>query len=296
MHEGQLRVTTDIVGDLVAEQFPEWGSHPIRRVRPGGTVNAIFLIGDEFAARLPLQHQGLEVVRAWLESEAVAAHRLGAATSFPIPQPVAIGKPGVAYPLPWSIHTWLPGVTAYEDDPGSSEAFAVDLARFIGDVRSIDTEGRTFDGTNRGGDLRFDEDWMARCFEQSEGLVDVPSLRTIWARLRELPRRLPDVMTHGDLIPGNVLVEDGHLAGVLDVGGLAPADPALDLVGAWHLLDHTPRQALRTELDCGDLEWERGKVWALQQAMGAVWYYRKSNPAMHDMGTRTLGRILGDEP
>jgi aminoglycoside phosphotransferase (APT) family kinase protein len=26
-------------------------------------------------------------------------------------------------------------------------------------------------------------------------------------------------MTHGDLIPGNVLVSNGHLAGILDVGG-----------------------------------------------------------------------------
>jgi len=295
MHVGQLRVTADMVGDLIAQQFPEWGSLPIRRVRPGGTVNAIFRIGDELAARLPLQLHDVERVRAGLESHADAARRVGGATSFPVPEPVAIGEPGAAYPLPWSLQTWLPGVTADEDDPSSSEAFAVDLAGFIGDVRSLDTEGRTFDGTNRGGDLRFDEEWMAHCFAQSEGLVDVTSLWSIWEGLRELPRRSPDVMTHGDLIPGNVLVENGRLAGVLDVGGLAPADPALDLVGAWHLLDHTPRQVLRTELDCDDLEWERGKAWALQQAMGAAWYYRRSNPAMHDMGTRTLGRILADE-
>ncbi len=40
-------------------------------------------------------------------------------------------------------------------------------------------------------------------------------------------------MTHGDLIPGNVLVADARLAGVIDVGGLGPADPALDPVAAW---------------------------------------------------------------
>ena len=39
--------------------------------------------------------------------------------------------------------------------------------------------------------------------------------------MRELPRGAAgDVMTHGDLIPGNVLVSDGRLAGILDVGGL----------------------------------------------------------------------------
>ena len=295
MHDGQLRVTTDMVGDLVVHQFPEWASLPIRRVRPGGTVNAIFRIGDELAARLPLQRRDVETARTWLESEATAARRLGAATSVPVPEPVAIGEPDSAYPLPWSIQTWLPGVTASEDDPGHSEAFAVDLARFIRDVRAIDTEGRTFDGNNRGGDLRFSEEWMAHCFEQSEGLVGVARLRSIWARLRELPRQAPDVMTHGDLIPGNVLTRSGRLAGILDVGGLAPADPALDLVSAWHLLDRVPRQVLRAELECGDLEWERGKAWAMQQAMGATWYYLESNPVMHTMGARTLGRILADE-
>ena len=48
------------------------------------------------------------------------------------------------------------------------------------------------------------------------------------------------MMSHGDLIPGNVLVSGGRLAGVLDVGGVGPADPALDLVAAWHLLEDWP--------------------------------------------------------
>jgi hypothetical protein len=106
----------------------------------------------------------------------------------------------------------------------------------------------------------------------------------MWAVMRALPRSAGDVMTHGDLIPGNVLVAHGHLAGVIDVGGLGPADPALDLVGAWHLLEAGPRQALRDDFGCDDLEWERGKAWAFEQSMGAAWYYVESNPAMSLMG------------
>lgn len=295
MHEDQLQVTAGIVAELIAEQFPEWSRLPITRVQPEGTVNAIFRIGDHLAARLPLQPGDTGRARARLRTEAAAARRLADATSVPVPVPLAIGEPGGRYPMPWSVQTWLTGVTANVDDPGDSEAFASELAGFILDVRAIDTEGRTFDGTNRGGDLRFDEGWMAYCFEQSHGLVDVPRLRRLWGRLRDLPRRAPDVMTHGDLIPGNVLVRHGRLAGILDVGGLAPADPALDLVAGWHLLEPGPRRRLRRELGCDDLEWERGKAWALQQAMGAAWYYRRSNPEMHTMGFRTLERILADE-
>jgi len=76
--------------------------------------------------------------------------------------------------------------------------------------------------------------------------------------------------------------------------GLGPADPALDLVGAWHLLDAGPRRVLRDDLECGDLEWARGKVWAFEQSMGLVWYYAESNPAMSLMGRRTLQRIMAD--
>jgi aminoglycoside phosphotransferase (APT) family kinase protein len=89
-----------------------------------------------------------------------------------------------------------------------------------------------------------------------------------------------------------VLVRDGRLTGVIDVGGLRPADPALDLVSAWHLLEAGPRQVLHDDLNCDDLEWGRGKAWAFQQAMGAVWYYVESNPAMSLMGRRTLQRIM----
>ncbi len=99
-----------------------------------------------------------------------------------------------------------------------------------------------------------------------------------------------------DLIPGNVLVDGRRLAGVIDVGGLGPADPALDLVAAWHLLDVGPRQALRADLGSGDLEWARGAAWALQQALGAGWYYVDSNPAMSSMGLRTLERLVAHPP
>jgi len=137
---------------------------------------------------------------------------------------------------------------------------------------------------------------METCFHQSKGLLDVPSLRRMWAAFRELPPPpSADVTTHGDLTPGNVLVSNGRLAGILDVGGLGPADPALDLVGAWHLLLDAPREVLRGQLGCDDLEWERGKAWAFEQSMGAVWYYRDSNASMSTMGLRTLEHLVGGD-
>jgi aminoglycoside phosphotransferase (APT) family kinase protein len=295
MHPGQLAVTAEMVRALVDSQFPRWRDRQVRPVATEGTVNAIFRIGDEFAARFPLEPKDPDTTRRWLAEEAASARELIGRTRFPVPEPVALGEPGHGYPLPWSVQTWLTGVTATDQDPGGSNGFAADLAQFIADVRAIETNGRTFSGLGRrgrGGDLKDHDEWLETCFRESEDLLDVPRLRARWARFRELPREAPDVMNHGDLIAGNVLVDGGRLTGVLDVGSLGPADPALDLISAWNLLESGPRQVLRAALGCGDLDWERGKAWAFQQAMGLVWYYVDSNPSMSRIGRITLNRIL----
>ena len=294
MHADQLSVGVETVRELIANQFPEWSGLPITEFASQGTVNALFRVGGQLAARFPLQPAGVDETRRLLESEAAAARELLGRTPFTTPEPVAIGDPGAGFPLPWSVQTWLSGTTATEVDPGSSMAFAEDLATFIQGVRSIDTLGRTFARSGRGGDLHAHDAWMQTCFQHSEQLLDTPRLRRLWDAFRELPRIAADVMTHGDLIPGNVLVSEGRLVGVIDVGGLGSADPALDLVGAWHLLETKPRQVLRERLACDDLDWQRGKAWAFEQAMGVVWYYVDSNPAMTQMGRRTLDRIMAD--
>ena len=292
MHDDQVDVTTDIVATLIQEQFPQWSGEAIRLLPSTGTVNAIFRIGNDLSARFPLRPADAAEALAVLEQEARASAELALVSRFPVPEPVALGKPGAGYPMPWSIQTWLPGTVASDADPSGSNAFAEDLAAFIAAVRGAETRGRVFNGDNRGGVLAHHDDWMARCFEESEGLLDVDRLRQVWSHFRELPRTAADVMSHGDLIPGNVLVAGDRLSGVLDTGGFGPADPALDLVGAWHLLQQGPRDVLRRTLGCDDLEWERGKAWAFEQAMGVVWYYVESNPTMSGMGRRTLDRVL----
>ncbi|MCW8375915.1 aminoglycoside phosphotransferase family protein [Streptomyces justiciae] len=292
MHDDQVDVTTDIVATLIEDQFPQWSGKAIRLLASTGTVNAIFRIGDDLCARFPLRLTDAAEALAVLEQEAQASAELAQVSPFPVPEPLALGKPGAGYPMPWSVQTWLLGTVASDSDPSGSDAFAADLADFISALRKAETRGRRFNGEGRGGVLAHHDAWMAKCFAESEALLDVPRLRRLWSRFRELPRTSTDVMSHGDLIPGNVLVAGDRLTGVLDTGGFGPADPALDLVSAWHLLQPGPRDVLRQTLACDDVEWERGKAWAFQQAMGLVWYYAETNPPMSGLGRRTLDRIL----
>jgi aminoglycoside phosphotransferase (APT) family kinase protein len=294
MHNDELHIDEQVARRLITDEFPEWRLECVRRLATDGTVNAIFRIGADLTARFPLRSADPTHTRAELAREAAAMRELAAYCPVPTPSPVAMGDPGHGYPLPWTVQTWIHGAVATPQDSAHSEMFAQDLVDLVRSLRVADTKGRHFGGSGRGGNLHDSDAWMEVCFRESDGLLPVNRLRALWAELRSLPKVASDVMTHGDLIPGNLLVEDDRLIGVLDGGGFAPADPSLDLVAAWHMLDDERRSVLRSELACGDVEWRRGAAWAFQQAMGRVWYYRETNPGMSTLGQTTLARILND--
>lgn len=294
MHENSIHLTPEATEALIRGQFPEWDDEPLQWLGDAGTVNWVVRIGEHLAARFQRQFGNLEEVSENLQHEAEALERLSAAVSVPVPAVVALGEPGPQYPLPWTVHTWVAGEVVTPTSVAAAQPFSEGLLTLISELRGTDAKGRQFRGSGRGGELTFHDEWMETCFRESERLLDVPSLRRLWERFRELPRDQPDGMTHGDLIPANILIDNGQLCGLLDGGGFGPADPALDLVSAWHLFDSPLRAHFRRHLGCSDVEWQRGAAWAFQQSMGLVWYYNESHPGMRELGRSTLHRIQSD--
>ncbi|MFK0007158.1 phosphotransferase [Paenarthrobacter sp. NPDC090520] len=294
MHANQLSLGLAEAVRLVRGLLPSTAASEVVAVESSGTVNYLYRIGPGLAARFPMQGTDAALARETLLAEHAAMREFAAVSTVPSPVPVAIGEPSADYPLPWSIQTWIEGETATATSAASSTAFALDLAALIASLRQADTKGRSFSGGGRGGELVTHDGWVAQCLRRSEGLLPVDRLRLAWSSLRLLPRHGDDVMSHKDLIPGNVVVGADCLAGILDTGGFGPADPALDLVAAWHMLDSSRRNVLRTTLAIGDLEWRRGAAWAFEQAIGLVWYYADTNPAMSALGRSTLERLLAD--
>ena len=295
MHSDQIDIPWTTARQMIAEQFPEFSGETIAPVGAMGTVNAIFRIGSRASARFPLRQADPVECRRQLEAEAAAMAAFAACCPVATPQPIGLGQPGPLYPLPWSVQSWIAGEIADPESLAGSGALAADLADLIATLRDVDPVDRSFDGKGRGGRLLDHAEWVEHCLKQSEGLLDLGRLLPLWERLRALPPAdRADVMSHRDLIPPNLVVRDGRLAGVLDAGSFGPADPSLDLVAAWTLLDGELRQLLRARLRSTELEWQRGAAWAFIQAIGLVWYYETSNPVMSQLGRRMLDRLLED--
>src|SRR5215218_8101908 len=134
MHAGEVDV--ELVRALVAEQFPELGHLPVRRVQSTGTVNAIFRLGDDLCARLPRMAkwaQDLEREWRWLP-------RLAPRLSLRVPEPVGRGRPAGGYPFAWAIYAWIDGEPYAEQLVDDERRAAEDLGRFVTALRAVAPE------------------------------------------------------------------------------------------------------------------------------------------------------------
>ena len=294
MHSDQVDVRAHTVADLVATQFPSWAHLPVRAVPSHGTVNALFRLGSGLVLRFPLCPA--PATRAELTAEQDHLRRIAPHVAVEVPSPVAIGEPGAGYPGPWSVYRWIEGSTADTSDVQDSDLFTADLAEFVLALHAVDTDGRRWNGTGRGGPLAEADADVRLALEASRALVDVDAIDRIWTSSRDVPRGPePDVWIHADLMPGNLIVRDERLAAVIDFGAVGIGDPAVDLLPAWTVFTSRTRAQFREALRVGDQQWARGRGWAIVQAAIALPYYVDSNPMMAVIAKRTLSAIIDSE-
>ncbi|MEU8331336.1 aminoglycoside phosphotransferase family protein [Micromonospora sp. NPDC048839] len=293
MHADQVDVSADVVAALVAEQFPRWRELPVRPLRSAGTVNALFRLGPEIVLRFPLRPFADPDLRAELRREQEHAVLLAPHLPVAVPEPLALGTPGEGYPGSWTAYRFIPGETAQPDRIEDPDVFARDLAAVVVALRGIDTGGRSWPGYGRGGPLAGEDADVRAALAVSGELIDIAALAEVWDRCRDARRDDPaDVWIHADLMPVNLLVRDGRLAAVIDLEAVKLGDPAVDLMPAWNLLDPGSRETYRRALGVDDATWERGRGWALAQAINALPYYVETNPVMAGIARHTLLAVL----
>ncbi|MGI8416181.1 MAG: aminoglycoside phosphotransferase family protein [Nakamurella sp.] len=293
MHADQVDISEEVVAGLVDSQFPEWRDLPVRPVLSHGTVNALFRLGDELVLRFPLQPSLDPALRDELVDEQRNTALLAPHLPVPVPEPTALGEPGDGYPGPWTAYRWIPGEIVSIDSIRDPEALALDLAAFVRALHGVDTGGRVGPKRGRGGPLHVNDELVRRCIVQSVDLVDAVALERAWERcLVAAVGEWSKVWIHADLMPGNLVMRDGLLAGVIDFETVRIGDPAVDLMPAWNLLPAYARDTYRRALGVDDATWERGRGWAIVQAIVALPYYVHTNPVMADTARHTIASVL----
>lgn len=287
MHPDEVETSVDLVRLLLQAQFPQWADLPIRRVASAGTMNFIYRLGDTMLVRLLRKASLLDQISKeyeWLP-------RLAPHLPLTVPKQLARGRPDQGYPFDWAVYEWLEGDNSAETPPHDLTQAALDLAQFLIALRQIDPSGAPLaeDVTVRGMPLSLRDAQTRSAISAMEGMIDTKVATMIWeTALAQSEPTEPTVWLHGDLLCGNVLVQDGRISAVIDFSKLCVGDPTCDLMIAWSLLDHNSRAIFRSALDVDSATWLRGMGHALSQAVVFVPYYLKTNP----LGVRYAMRML----
>ena len=288
-----MKIDSSLVRHLLADQFPQWASLPVRPVEIDGHDNRTFRLGEEMGVRMPSAARyaaHVSVEHQWLPV-------LGVGLPLPIPIPLEKGKPGPGYPWPWTVSTWIPGDNASIGSIADPEQFARDLAGFLTALQAIDATTASKPGEHnffRGGALSVYDSEARECLDLLRDGVDTAAASSVWDSALESRWENEPVWIHGDVAEGNLLVQDGRLCAVIDFGQLAAGDPACDLTIAWTLFSGPSREAFRSNLDMDEATWARARGWGLWKAMLELRAHRGNNPPRAARAERVITDILAD--
>lgn len=290
MHENEFEINGELVRQLVRSQFPHWSDLMLTPVQSDGTDNAHYRLGTDMLIRLPRIDWAVDDVH----KEHVWLPQLSQHLPLPIPQPIAKGQPTSVFPWPWSVYRWITGETARLASIPDPERLIRDLAQFIRAMRTLQIDG--LPTAARGETLASREQSTRQAIARLDTLIDVPKALQAWENLRKATSwdETP-VLIHGDLKPDNMLIQDGKLKAIIDLGGFGLGDPAVDLLPAWNFFPQRLRSLFRQMLEVDEAVWQRGKGWALSVSAIALDYYKTTNPSLAALSLYTIEQVVHDE-
>jgi aminoglycoside phosphotransferase (APT) family kinase protein len=306
IHDAETDTSEPVVRRLLQRHCPDLADLPLDYLRSTGTSNALWRIRSENGTgdrvvRLP-RTDGADQSVAQEIALLPALTSTQLADVVELPRLVHAGLPDDLFPHHWTVMEWIEGEDVWfsaGSDANMTE-LAVDVAAAIGYI--VELEGLPVpdrEPGTRGGPfspvLARVERWLTDPVWRAAELLDVTAVRRIVDQLAEhasVP--VPRCFVHGDLIPGNLLLQDGQLSAIIDWGGAGYGDPAQDLAPAWALFDPPERSVFRAALNVDEATWQRAKGFELEHAVGGVLYYRPRRHPLGDVMAKTLQRILSE--
>lgn len=258
MPDAEVVIDEPLIRHLLETQSPERAGLPLTFVAEGWD-NALYRLGEQEVVRLPRRQLGADLV----EREQHWLRRIEPNLPLPIPTPSFAGQPSERFPWRWSVCPWFDGAPASLvpfDDPAAA-------ARTLGEfVAALHTDAPDDAPRNwyRSVPLADRDDATQSALRDLRDVLDAPVIGAAWEAAVATPTwdHAP-CWLHGDLHPGNLLIDNGQLSAVIDFGDLCAGDPAADLGVAWMLFDRSARAAFREAVGVDDDTWARGRGWAI---------------------------------
>jgi aminoglycoside phosphotransferase (APT) family kinase protein len=288
-----MDITVALVRRMVAAQFPQWATLPIKPVEFGGWDNRTFHLGENMTVRLP----SAEGYSPQVAKEHRWLPRLAPLLPLPIPIPLALGAPVGGYPWHWSIYPWLDGEIATVGHIADCQQFAGVLAQFLIALQRIDAADGPPPGPHnffRGGPLSVYDGETRQAIAVLDGQIDTDAATAVWEAALAAKWHGSPVWLHGDVAAGNLLVKDGRLSAIIDFGCSGVGDPACDLVIAWTFLKGDSRELFRSVISADKAMWARARGWALWKAMKTLVESMGADPVRAAESRRVIDDVLAE--
>jgi aminoglycoside phosphotransferase (APT) family kinase protein len=286
----EVDIDVKLVEALLREQQADIASLPIIEAGEGWD-NKLFRLGEDLVVRLPRRLAAATLIEhemRWLP--AIAPH-----LPLPVPVPVRVGRPGCGFPWAWVVAPWFPGTPAQTVAGGLSATSATLLAHFLIALHRPAPSDAPINPFRTSLPAR-SEVFLER-LQRLGRSIDTERAMDVWREALDATQwpGLP-VWTHGDLHPGNLVVNDGQLTAVIDFGDLTAGDPAVDLAVAWMLASTEAQAAFRNRLQqhgqrLDGAVWRRARGWALSLGLAYV-VHSLDDRRMAAIGRRTMATVL----
>ncbi|WP_309129388.1 phosphotransferase [Microbacterium sp.] len=249
--------------------------------------NVTWRLGDDLAVRMPRRAAAAHLIHHEQFALPLLAPALADA-GIRTPVPLVHGRAGATFPWPWSIVPWLPGTPALARTRAENAGWAEKLARALHALHRpapSDAPSNPVRGVALG---RRDEGIRERLRRHPEH----PVLTEAWEAGLRAPLNAEPVWIHGDLHPGNMLVDGTDLTAIIDFGDVTAGDPAYDLATGWMLFEPEGRERFRRaagdRYDDGD--WTRARAWAAALAVILIGA-SDDRPALRRLGLETAAQL-----
>lgn len=289
MHPDEYDITPRLVRHLIARQFPAWAHMPLIPVEHQGSCNVMYKLGDDKVIRLPRNKTFSDT----LEREFSYLQDITSHLPLTIPHPLEHGKPDKEYPFSWAIYHWIQGTTLSHASLIDYDQAARDIGIFVSTLRKTSRTKRA--QSQRDTTLQSRDERTRNAIPLLNDLFDSNLLMKLWDDALEVPPWTGEhTWIHGDLHPGNVLVNNGELNAVIDFAFAGIGDPAIDLMIAWNFLTPTTRKIFYEYAETDSTTWNRGRGWALTFGIMTYRYFRTINSTLATISKKMIHEVILD--